>query len=128
MISVAQLSRTGRRRESAFAFLAPYLSHPRTFLRAAAAQALGELRDPQARELLEPIAADKHNARLAKAAQAALVQLDKETKLVPEEVSELRRQVRELRENQEKLEKTLDELKSMSGASRSKDAASGSKR
>jgi aminopeptidase N len=120
MQSLAKSSQRGRRQEAAFDFLAKYLNHPRQVLRGAAIQALGELKDPAARERLEPIAADERDNYLARLAKAALKRLDDETRLVPEEVRDLRREVRELRESQEKLQKSLDELKSKSAAKKEK--------
>jgi aminopeptidase N len=120
MLSLAKISQRGRRQDAAFEFLAKYLNHPRQVLRGAAIQALGELKDPAARERLEPIAADDRDNYLARLAQAALKRLDDEIRLVPEEVRDLRREVRELRESHEKLQKSLDELKSKAAAKKEK--------
>jgi aminopeptidase N len=117
MITVAKISQRGRRRDAAFHFLVDYLGHPRQFLRGAAIQALGELHEPDARELLEPIAASEHNETLAQMASAALAKLDKETPLASAEVGELRSDVRELRKAQDKLQKALDELKAKAKSS-----------
>ena len=111
MVSLAKISQRGRRRDAAFDFLTQYLSHPRQVLRGAAVQALGELHDPAARPVLEPIAADERDEYLAEKAKLALEMLDKQTQLVPAEVGELRREVRDLRKSQDKLQKALDELK-----------------
>ncbi len=110
MLSLAKISQRGRRQQAAFDFLAEYLNHPRQVLRGAAIAALGELKDPAARERLEPIAADERDNYLARLAQAALKNLDDQTRLVPEEVRDLRREVRELRESQEKLERQIEKL------------------
>jgi aminopeptidase N len=118
MLSLAKISQRGRRQEAAFNFLVDYLNHPRQVLRGAAIQALGELHDPAARELLEPIAANEHDKYLARTAKTALEALDKETQLVPAEVGELRREVRELRKSQDKLQKSIDELKAKRAAAR----------
>jgi aminopeptidase N len=123
MLTLAQISQRRQRREAAFEFLADYLNHPRRVLRSAAINALGELHDPAARPLLEPIATDETDHRLAQAAKAALEKLDKETRLAPAEVSKLRREVRDLRKDHQKLQKALDELKSKSSASSGKRAA-----
>jgi aminopeptidase N len=117
MITLAKISQRGRRRDAAFDFLTGYLSHPRQVLRGAAVQALGELHDPAARPVLEPIAADQRDEYLAEKAKLALDMLDKQTQLVPAEVGELRREVRDLRKSQDKLQKALDELKSKRAAS-----------
>jgi aminopeptidase N len=117
MVSLAKISQRGRRRDVAFDFLTGYLSHPRQVLRGAAVRALGDLHDPAARPVLEPIAADQRDEYLAGVAKAALATLDKETQLVPAEVGELRREVRDLRESQDKLQKAIDELKSKRAAS-----------
>jgi aminopeptidase N len=116
MVSLAKISQRGRRRDAAFDFLVGYLNHPRQVLRGAAIQALGELHDPAARERLEPFAADERDDYLSALAKAALAVLDKETRLAPAEVTELRREVRELRESQAKLQKAIDEMKSKGAA------------
>jgi hypothetical protein len=118
MLSLAKISQRGRRQETAFNFLIEYLNHPRQVLRGAAIGALGELHESNARELLEPIAANEHDKYLARTAKTALEALDKETQLVPAEVGELRREVRELRKSQDKLQKALDELKAKRAATR----------
>jgi len=122
MMTLAAISQRGRRREAAFQFLTDYLNHPRRTLRGSAIAALGELREPKARPLLEPIAAEPYNDRLAAVAKAALENLDKETRLVPAEVGELRREVRELRKGQDKLQKSVDELKAKTKAADAKRA------
>ena len=122
MVTVAKLSQKGRRKQAAYDFLVEYLNHPRQTLQASAIRALGELHNPAARELLQPIAASDNNKVLSSAAAAALVELDKETPLVPAEVGELRREVRELLESQEKLQKKLDELGGKADAKKADDA------
>jgi hypothetical protein len=122
MQSLAHISQRGRRQDAAYKCLAEYLNHPRQVLRGAAVQALGQLRDPAARDRLEPIAADKRDRYLSSLATAALENLDKETRLTPAEVGQLRREVRELRESQEKLQKSLDELKSKASAKQKADS------
>jgi HEAT repeat protein len=116
MLTLAKISQRGRRRDAAYGFLTGYLSHPRQVLRGAAIQALGELHDPAARERLEPVAADERDEYLSTLAKAALENLDKETRLVPAEVGELRREVRELRKSQDKLQKSLEEMKGKTAA------------
>jgi aminopeptidase N len=116
MLTLAKISQRGRRRDVACDFLAGYLSHPRQVLRGAAIQALGELHDPAARDRLEPVAADERDEYLSTLAKAALEILDKETRLVPAEVGELRREVRELRKSQDKLQKSLEEVKGKTAA------------
>ncbi|MBA3481455.1 MAG: HEAT repeat domain-containing protein, partial [Pirellulales bacterium] len=111
LITLAKISQRGRRRDVAFDFLTGYLSYPRQVLRGGAVRALGELHDPAGRPVLEPIAADERDEYLAGLAKAALEMLDKETRLAPAEVGELRREVRDLRKSQDKLQKAIDELK-----------------
>ncbi|MBA3482090.1 MAG: HEAT repeat domain-containing protein, partial [Pirellulales bacterium] len=118
MVTLAKISQRGRRRDAAFDFLTGYLSHPRQVLRGAAVRAFGELREPAARPVLEPIAADERDEYLAGLAKAALATLDKETQLVPAEVGELRREVRDLRKEQEKLEQAMKELKGKRAAAK----------
>jgi aminopeptidase N len=127
MTSLAKISPRGRRQQAAFDFLVGYLNHPRQVLRGAAISALGELKDPAARARLEPIAADERDKHLARLAQGALERLDDQTRLVPEEVRDLRREVRELRERQEKLQKSLDELKGKSKAKKDKSDSAAAK-
>ena len=122
MVTVAKLSQKGRRKQAAYDFLVAYLNHPRQTLQASAIRALGELHNPAARELLQPIAVSENNKVLSTAAKTALAELDKETPLVPAEVGELRREVRELIESQEKLQKKLDELGGKVKAEKSADA------
>jgi aminopeptidase N len=116
MLTLAKISPRGKRQKAAFNFLAGMLNNPREAVRAAAVRALGELKDPAARELLEPLAADEGDEAMSIAAIAALRSLDGQTPLVPQEVGELRRELRELRESQDKLEKSIDEVKSKSAA------------
>ncbi|MCC6491453.1 MAG: M1 family metallopeptidase [Pirellulales bacterium] len=118
MSSLAKVSQKGKRRQAAFEFLAGYLNHPRHTLCASAARALGELKHPEARKLLEALAGDERNEAVAAAAKGALESLDKETQLAPAEVTRLRSEVRELREAQEKLEKSLEELKGKAKAAK----------
>ena len=107
-----------RRRAAAYEALAGFLNSPRPLIQEQAVRALGDLKEPRARDLLEPLARGSEHDPLTAAAKSALRQLDGETKLVPAEVGELRREVRELRESHEKLEKSLKEIKGKNEATK----------
>jgi aminopeptidase N len=120
--TLAAISQRGRRRDAAFDAVREYLDHPRQSVRTAAIAALGELRDPRARTLLEPFAAEGQNGRLRGVARGALERLDRNAEQAPEEVGELRRELRELREKYGELEESLEELKSKAEAKPKDDA------
>lgn len=112
LLTLAKISQSKRHRRRTYEFLVEYLNQPRQMLQVAAIQALGQLREPKARQLLAPLAENDRNAVVAAAARAALAELDQQTSLAAPEVATLRREQRELRESQKKLQKALDELKS----------------
>ncbi len=120
--ALADLSQRGRRREAAYDALVEYLDHPRMALRTAAIGALGRLKDPRARVILEPFAEEGQHARIRTAARRALEALDRDAQFAPKEVSELRRELRELREKYEKIEGTLKDLESKSKATSAESA------
>jgi aminopeptidase N len=110
--ALADLSQRGRRRDAAYEALVDYLDHPRMALRTAAIGALGRLKDPRARVILEPFAEEGQHARIRGAAQSALAALDLDGEFAPEEVTELRRELRELRDKYDALSKSLEDLES----------------
>jgi aminopeptidase N len=111
MASLARMSPRGRDRDRAFAFLAEYLASPRESLRLGAVTALGQLGDGRARPLIEPLARDELNGRLANTAETALETLDGKPAEVPAELGDLRSQMRKLRDSHAELEKSVEELK-----------------
>jgi HEAT repeat protein len=114
--TLAAVSQRGRRRDAAYDALSKFLDHDRSSLRAPAIEAIGALRDPRARTLLEPFTAEGQSERIREAARKALEAADRETRLAPAEVGVLRRELRDLRDKYGKLEETVDELKSKVGA------------
>jgi aminopeptidase N len=112
--ALADLSQRGRRRDAAYEALVEYLDHPRFALRTAAIGALGRLKDPRARVILEPFAEEGQHARIRGAARSALEALDRDGEFAPEEVTELRRELRELRDKYDELSKSLKDLESKS--------------
>jgi aminopeptidase N len=91
--------------------IARYIRHRKQAVQIAAIDALGTLKDPAASALLEPLAGDDRDDRIAKAAHRALESIRKETPLVPAEIVQLRKDMAQLKKSNEKLRKDLDELK-----------------
>ena len=92
-------------------FILRYLDHPRRRIRVAAVRALGTLRDPEAKSVLDTLAGKGRQGRLAKAAQAALKKLQETAPLVPEELIELRKVLTQLKDQNDKLHEEVKDLK-----------------
>jgi len=107
--TLAKISREGKHRDAAYAFLTGYLNHPRMGLRRGAILALGELRDPRAKAVLATMS-DAEDP-LAVAITRARESLERETPAAAEEVVQLRKEIRELQKSLEAQQKAIDELK-----------------
>jgi aminopeptidase N len=99
-------------KDAVFAVLAQHLSHPKMELRAAAAKALGTLRDPRALALLEPMTANSPPfSDLVGEAAAKSVQALQSELAGSGELKNLWDQVEKLRKKTEELEKQVEQSK-----------------
>ena len=112
---VAKLWSDADDRTPALTLLQEGLNDPARRVRQAAAEALGDLGDRRALPVLTDLA-DTYNERVAKAADAAITKINKESAQTPAEVTELRDLVRELRKQQKELQESVDKLQGESKA------------
>ena len=92
-------------------FLAGYVNHSKKRIAAGAIRALGELSDAKAIPIVETFSGDDKDDPIERAAKKALEKLREETKLVPEEIIELRETVDELKKASDKLRDELEDIK-----------------
>jgi aminopeptidase N len=98
-----------------YRFISGYVNHKRQAIKVGAVSALGTLRDKRATAILETLVQDEAPSPLrgqavGRAARRALDKLNGETKLVPQEVVELRKSVSDLKTENGKLRDRLDDV------------------
>jgi HEAT repeat protein len=92
-------------------FIVGYVNHPDRSARVGAISALGTLGDPKAMGIIQTFARDQPRDNVERSARDALVQLQEQKKLVPQEVIELRKVVDDLKKDTKKLTDELEDVK-----------------
>jgi len=119
--TLGHINRQQDDKAAVYTAIAGYLNDRNERIRIGAIDGLGQLRDPAARSLLEPLANPDRVGRTADAARKAMQRLDEQTPLVPEELIELRKSVGKLKKESQRLSKQVDELKKRLGAEAKQD-------
>jgi aminopeptidase N len=119
--TLGYLSREKEDKSDIRQFLVKYVENKNRFIKTAAIRALGNLGDQSARAILETfVSEDDHytnfprrrlDGNYAHAAKIALEKLNKEEKLAPAEVTELREKVNELKKETDKFKTDIEDLK-----------------
>jgi len=115
--TLASLAKARDDKTDIYRFISEFINHKKERVKIAAVNALGTLGDARAIAVIETLAQDDlpsplREMGLGRAAQRALEKLRKETKLVPQEVIELRDTVNKLKVENSKLQERLDDLES----------------
>jgi len=108
--ALAHISRDEDNKTEVRNFLAGYVNHPKSRIKAGAIRALGTLGDPKAIPIVETFSGDDPRDWVQRSAKRALETLREQKKLVPEEIIELRRTVDELKKETEKLRNDLEDI------------------
>ncbi len=110
LTTLAQVSRSGERKDDVREFLVGYVNHPKTTVRTAAIGALGSLGDPKSISVLEAFT-DSQDQRVARSADQALAKLRESKPTVPKELIELRKEMASMKKASEKVQADLKELR-----------------
>jgi aminopeptidase N len=115
--TLASLAKDRDDKTDIYRFISEFINHKKERVKIAAVNALGTLGDARAIAVIETLAQDDlpsplREMGLGRAAQRSLEKLRKETKLVPQEVIELRDTVNKLKVENSKLQERLDDLES----------------
>jgi aminopeptidase N len=92
-------------------FLAGYVNHKKKHIAMGAISALGELRDRGAITIVETFSGDDEEDPVQRSAKEALEKLRQQSKLVPEEIVELRKTVDQMKTDSDKLKEELEDIK-----------------
>lgn len=115
LTTLAKTAKSLDEKAGVFEFLCSHVNHPKTTVRTAAMNALGQLGDQRAVSVLEAFV-DSGDQRVADAAKRAIDQVNSSRPVVPSEIVELRKSMTELKRETEKLKAELKTLKEQSGA------------
>lgn len=111
LVTLARISRQAENTDGIRSVIEPFLHDARTPVQYGAVRALGELGDPAAIAILQPMSKIQGDRQLAKAADEALQRLRESKPAAPREVVELRKQIAEVQEDNESLKKDLASLR-----------------
>ncbi len=109
--TLARISSDEDDKTKVFKFISGYVNHDSENIAAFAIEALGLLGDKRAIAIVGTFSDDPAEDRIERAALSALKKLNKETKLVPDEIAALREAVDEFKKDKEKVAEDLKEMK-----------------
>ena len=92
-------------------FIAGYVNHKKKRIATGAVYALGELRDRGAIGIVETFSGDDDSDRMESTAKKALEKIRKHSKLVPEEIVELRKVYDQMKTDADKLKEEVEDMK-----------------
>lgn len=108
--SLAILSVDKPQKEVALRRISPYLHDARGAVKRSAIVALGELRMPETRPILQAFAEDEADDQLTEAAGDALAKITQSEKAQPDELIELRREMQQLQDANRTLREKMNDL------------------
>ncbi len=110
LLTLAKISRDMKNRTPVRLLIQQHLNDPRPAIRQGAIAALGQLGDPAAIGILEPLSGSEGNASIARSAKRALDRLQESSPLAPRELGEVRKALTSLREEKDALKKQVEAL------------------
>jgi aminopeptidase N len=113
---LARLTRDADDKSEVREFLMGFVADSKSPLRSSAIRALGTLGDEKVSATLRALSGSDREGRIASAAKSALGKIQKETKFVPREVSEMRKMLNELKQSHAKLKEELESIKKVANA------------
>jgi len=108
--TLAYILRNEENKAPAREFLTGYVNHKKRWIKISAITALGTLKDPQALAIVQTFSGGRDDDPVQKAAKAAIQSLN-ESKKVPVELSDLRKEVQDLKKDNASVKKDLEEMK-----------------